>query len=90
MREWMTLFVEGKPLYPAKEESLSEAELTANQVLEEEKQRLLDEVDFTEYRVSKSKDCDVIKIYSWLYMYTNCMPNIQIIYSLLAQEFLIM
>ncbi len=51
IREWMALFVEGKPLYTVAEQNAESAELTVDQVLEEEKQQLLDDVDFTEYRV---------------------------------------
>ena len=56
MRDWTTLFVEGKPLYEAEEEEIIEdTEPTPEQILEEERQLLLDETDFNEYRV-----CDYV------------------------------
>ena len=53
MRDWTSLFIEGQPLYDQAEESQRK---TANeQLLEEEKDQLLNEGDFNEYRVSKPK-----------------------------------
>lgn len=53
IREWTALYVEGKPIYEVAElPEVEEPEPTAEQILEEERQRLLDEKDFTEYRVS--------------------------------------
>ena len=51
MREWTTLFVESKPIYDIVEES--SMELTAEQLLELERQTLLNEADLNEYRVSQ-------------------------------------
>ncbi len=54
VREWTSLFVSGKPLYteePAEATSSSQ-EPSPEQLLEEERQLLLDEGDFDEYRVS--------------------------------------
>lgn len=51
MREWMALFIEGKPLYTVEEQNAESAEVAINQAVEEEKQQLLDDVDFSEYRV---------------------------------------
>ena len=53
MRDWTTLFVSGQPLYEeAVEAVVDEEQLNTEKVLEEERQTLLDEGDFTEYRVS--------------------------------------
>lgn len=50
MREWTSLFVSGKPLFDVAD--LADAtELTPEQILEEERQQLLDEGDFMEYKV---------------------------------------
>ena len=52
MREWTSLFVEGKPLYEQTDELPAESEEpTPEQILEMERQALLDEGDFNEYRV---------------------------------------
>ena len=49
MREWKLLFTTGQPLF---EEVIQEVtELTPEQVLEEERQQLLDEGDLMEYTV---------------------------------------
>lgn len=53
MREWRAQFEAGIPLYE-KKEVVEEAEVTAQQVLEEERQNLLDEGDFMEYKVHTS------------------------------------
>ena len=49
MREWKTLFFSGQPLF--EEAPADHIELTAEQVLEEERLQLLDEGDFMEYKV---------------------------------------
>ena len=50
MREWRALFETGIPLY--EEKAIVEAsDPTTEQVLEEERQQLLDEGDFMEYKV---------------------------------------
>ena len=49
MREWTTLFVEGKSIYEVAEESAME--LTPEQLMEFERQALLNEADLHEYRV---------------------------------------
>ena len=49
LREWTALFIEGKPIYDIMEESSTE--LTAEQLLELERQALLNETDLNEYRV---------------------------------------
>lgn len=49
MREWKDLFVAGMPLYEVISEV--EVETTQDMLLEEERQRLLDEGDFLEYKV---------------------------------------
>ena len=52
-REWSLLFVEGKPLFEVTNlPNKIPEEPTPEQILEEERQRLLDEGDFSEYRVS--------------------------------------
>ena len=52
-REWTALFTAGQPLYEVAEVSaVDEQEPTPEQILEEERQQLLDEGDFSEYRVS--------------------------------------
>ncbi|XP_005100478.1 sperm flagellar protein 2 isoform X2 [Aplysia californica] len=48
MREWKLLFTSGQPLYEKVEQEVSE--LTPEQVLEEDRQQLLDEGDFMEYK----------------------------------------
>lgn len=51
-RDWKALFEEGKPLYDQAIVGSSETEEpTPEQILEEERQQLLDEGDFNEYRV---------------------------------------
>lgn len=51
-RDWSLLFVEGKPLFEVTQLPHKDPEEpTPEQILEEERQRLLDEGDFTEYRV---------------------------------------
>ena len=53
MREWKLLFEEGKPLYPvAPNDGLEDEEPSPEQILEEDRQQLLDEGDFNEYRVN--------------------------------------
>ena len=49
MREWTALFIKGLPLYEQVMEESTEP--TPEQILEEERQQLLDEEDFTEYKV---------------------------------------
>lgn len=50
MREWTVLFTEGKPLFePAP--PVESTEPTPEQILEQERQKLLDETDFMEYKV---------------------------------------
>jgi hypothetical protein len=52
MREWTVLFTEGKPLFePAP--PVESTEPTPEQILEQERQKLLDETDFMEYKVNK-------------------------------------
>jgi hypothetical protein len=52
-REWKALFTDGKPLYEVPPDTEKEMdEVTPEQVLEEERQQLLDEGDFLEYKVS--------------------------------------
>ena len=52
MRDWTSLFVSGKPLFEQSQRDEEGRPVTAEVVLEEERQALLDEGDFTEYRVS--------------------------------------
>ena len=55
-REWKALFEEGHPLYDQAPVTITEVtEPTPEQILEEERQKLLDEGDFNEYRVSKHR-----------------------------------
>lgn len=49
MREWKLLFTSGQPLY--EEEDRKSIELSPEQILEEERQKLLNEGDFMEYKV---------------------------------------
>ena len=49
MRDWTALFVSGCPQYETTSEE--HRELTPEQILEEERQSLLDNGDFTEYKV---------------------------------------
>jgi hypothetical protein len=51
MRDWTALFVSGQPLFEVV--PMDSGEPTPEQVLEEERQKLLDEGDFMEYKVSK-------------------------------------
>ena len=52
MREWTELFVAGQPLYENSPEVLAiDEEPSPEKILEQERQALLDEGDFTEYRV---------------------------------------
>ena len=51
MREWTALFTSGNPLYEPEAEEAEEMTPTPEQILEEERQQLLDEGDFNEYRV---------------------------------------
>ena len=57
MREWTDLFVSGHPLYTERLEALpAEPEgPTPAQIIEEERQQLLDEGDFAEYKVTSTK-----------------------------------
>ncbi|BFZ00141.1 hypothetical protein BsWGS_03180 [Bradybaena similaris] len=48
MRDWKLLFVKGQPLFEHEEPEVNE--LSAQIVLEEERQNLLDDADFMEYR----------------------------------------
>lgn len=50
MREWKSLFIAGKPLYEQAPPPES-TEPSPEQILEEERQALLDEGDFGEYKV---------------------------------------
>ena len=50
MRDWTALFISGCPLYEAA--PIDTGEPTPEQILEEERQMLLDEGDFMEYKVS--------------------------------------
>ena len=50
MRDWTALFVSGCPLYETA--PVDSGEPTPEQILEEERQMLLDEGDFIEYKVS--------------------------------------
>ena len=50
MREWKALLVDGQPLYDETEE-LPPKKSASEQLLEDEKERLLNEGDFNEYRV---------------------------------------
>ena len=51
-REWTALFLAAKPMFEVAEVAVAEEpEPTPEQILEEERQQLLDEGDFTEYRV---------------------------------------
>lgn len=49
VQDWKALFQSGYSLY--EEESVEKDELTPEQILEEERQQLLDEGDFMEYKV---------------------------------------
>ena len=52
VREWTVLFTEGKPLYEEVGPDEAETdEITADKVLQEECQQLLDETEFMEYKV---------------------------------------
>ncbi|GFO03102.1 sperm flagellar protein 2, partial [Plakobranchus ocellatus] len=53
MREWKLLFTSGQPLVEHREPEVTE--LTAEQVLEEDRQNLLDEGDFTEYKTMQGE-----------------------------------
>ena len=59
MREWKLLFTSGQPLFEHREPEVTE--LTAEQVLEEDRQNLLDEGDFTEYKVDPKEKCLLIR-----------------------------
>ena len=50
MREWTSLFVAGQPLY-AEAPVGEEPDPSVQTVMEEERNKLLDEGDFNEYRV---------------------------------------
>ena len=53
MRDWTSLFIEGKPLYEQAVEIPPDPQnMTPEQILEVERQQLLNEGDFNEYRVS--------------------------------------
>ena len=57
-REWTALFCSGQPIFEVAEVPvLEEQEPSPEQILEEERQQLLDEGDFSEYRVSEIVDC---------------------------------
>lgn len=49
MRDWTTQFISGIPLHETK--SIDTGEPTPEQILEEERQMLLDEGDLIEYKV---------------------------------------
>lgn len=53
-REWKDLFLCGLPLYEVEEAELSPEELEKEREIAAEKERLLDEGDFMEYKVSPS------------------------------------
>lgn len=55
MRDWTALFISGKPLYEQAPPPES-TEPSPEQILEEERQALLDEGDFSEYKVGILKD----------------------------------
>ena len=79
MREWTTLFVEGKSIYEVAEESSTE--LTTEQLMEFERQALLNEADLHEYRVRPSLFSQftqsILK-----YMLINCKPpTLSLIYN---------
>uniref|UniRef100_A0A2C9KBG9 Calponin-homology (CH) domain-containing protein n=1 Tax=Biomphalaria glabrata TaxID=6526 RepID=A0A2C9KBG9_BIOGL len=62
MREWKLLFTSGQPLY--EEEDRKSIELSPEQILEEERQKLLNEGDFMEYKTMTGewqppKDSDI-------------------------------
>lgn len=50
MRDWKVLFAEGKPLFEPPQ-PIESTEPTPEQILEQERQNLLDETDFMEYKV---------------------------------------
>lgn len=50
-RDWKELYYKGYPLYEQAWELQENKEPTPEEILEEERQKLLDETDFTEYRV---------------------------------------
>ena len=55
-REWSLLFVDGQPLFEVTQLPHKDPqEPTPEQILEEERQRLLDEGDFSEYRVTDTQ-----------------------------------
>ncbi|XP_074662046.1 sperm flagellar protein 2-like [Tubulanus polymorphus] len=49
-RDWTTLFLEGKSLYENEAEIKGLEDFTPQEILEEERQQLLDETDFKEYK----------------------------------------
>ena len=55
MRDWTALFISGCPLYETV--PVDTGEPTPEQILEEERQMLLDEGDFMEYKVSWVSFC---------------------------------
>lgn len=55
MRDWTALFISGKPLYEQAPPPES-TEPSPEQILEEERQALLDEGDFSEYKVGVFED----------------------------------
>lgn len=55
MRDWTALFISGKPLYEQAPPPES-TEPSPEQILEEERQALLDEGDFSEYKVGVLED----------------------------------
>lgn len=55
MRDWTALFISGKPLYEQAPPPES-TEPSPEQILEEERQALLDEGDFSEYKVGIHED----------------------------------
>lgn len=62
-REWSSLFVSGQPLYdpqPASAETSANQEPTPAEVLEAERQAVLNEGDFQEYKVTASPPAETV------------------------------
>lgn len=76
MRDWTALFISGKPLYEQAPPPES-TEPSPEQILEEERQALLDEGDFSEYKVGVLWDpfCLVQQFNQWKFHY-KCILNI--------------
>lgn len=52
MRDWLTLYTNGLPLYEKPLPVKISEEPTVEEVIEQERQDILDEADFQEYRVT--------------------------------------